>query len=248
MINIGEIVKCRVTAIAPDENKEINCLNVVIDGTDIAGIIPISEIGVTDLPTEIKIRNMARKFMGRMMLGKVIQKDPLILSNTEALAEKRNTIKLEIGQVVEGVVVEIKRNKAIIEYEACIPMIMPSTEYSFLQTINLKYALEHGQKIKVKIIDINEDKITVSHKPFTQDNWKRILKKYRVKGQYLGKVTGLIPSGVFVALEPGLDILCSPYPFFEVEKGDEVAVEITDVNSEIGKIKGMITARALSAI
>jgi ribosomal protein S1 len=47
-----------------------------------------------------------------------------------------------------------------------------------------------------------------------------------------------------VSLEPGLDILCSPYPFFEVKVNDDVAVEIVDINPEQGKMKGFITALA----
>lgn len=72
--------------------------------------------------------------------------------------------------------------------------------------------------------------------------------KYVPKNQYLGTVVNIIREGAFVNLEPGLDMLCSPIPpFIELQKGDEVSVEIRNVNIEAGRIKGVITAKAMTA-
>jgi len=79
---------------------------------------------------------------------------------------------------------------------------------------------------------------------FAPNPWPRYLAKYQTRNQYLARVKSLNKVGIVVSLEPGLDILCAPYPFFDVRVNDDVAVEIVDIDPEHGKMKGFVTALA----
>ncbi len=121
---------------------------------------------------------------------------------------------------------------------------MNADDYGWLKHIDLRTTLNRGNKLKVEVIDVTEEEICVSHKKYAYNPWPKYLEKYNPRNQYLAKVKNVINQGVIVSLEPGLDILCSPLPFFEVKIHDEVAIEIVDINPAAGKMKGLVTAQA----
>lgn len=240
---IGQILTGRVIAVNANEQGETIGLTVSLGSQNC--FIPIEEVLMLSPQDSLDSRKLGRKFIGRNMMIKVINSNPLIVSNKQALEEKREKIKLDVGQEIEGVVISVNSKEAKIEYQNCLIVTLPSDEYNYLKTTNLKYVLEVGTTIKVQVLSINGDEIIVTHKPYVKDNWTELSKKYQLKNQYLGRVVNLIQAGVFVNLEPSIDILCSPYPFFEVKRGDEVIVEITDINPSAGKIRGIITGKAI---
>ncbi len=237
---IGEIIKGRIIAVTQEENQAVFTVRISDKET---AILPISEVGIEKIEGT-NLRTIARKFVGRPVVGKVINTDPLTISNKQAVEEMEKTSKLEAGQEFDGIVIGINETEAKIEYNACLVTIMPQEEMGIMPGTNLKMVLNFGQKLRVEVIDMRDGKYIVSHKKFLQDKqeWQERIDKYQVKGQYLGVVTNFIKNGVFINLEPGIDMLCSPEPdWFEIQRGDEVIVEITDKNS---KIKGIITGKA----
>lgn len=242
-----EIYKGRVVGINVTGNEYLaNALEVELsDGRH--GTIPVDMIGFK-LPNQVTGRRMAKRFLGRTVIVKIVQEDPLILSNQAAVIEQRKAIHLQEGQVIEGIIVGIGTREVKIEYAYCMILVLSDSEYNVAKKTSFHFAgLSFGEKIQVQVISIDDGNVTVSRKPLIKQSWINTASQYQEKGQYLGKVLNFIREGVFVQLEPGLDILCSPYPFFKIEPGDEVTVEIRKVNIETGRIKGMITGRAVSA-
>jgi ribosomal protein S1 len=242
---IGSLVKGRVVAINPSKEGDWTVESLQVElGNGTTGIIPITELDAET--NKDSARHIARRYMGRTLLGKVIQIEPFILSMAQAVKERSQNINLEVDQEIEGIVVWVNRKTAALEYRNCITMMLPSENYGYLRIGNFMDVLKAGDKLQLEIKSINpEGVITVSHKKFANDPWDRIKAKYLINGQYLGKVTKKIPAGIFVNLEPELDVLATPYPFFEVNEGDEVALEITDIEVALGKMKGRITALAM---
>jgi len=241
---LGQIAKGRVVAVNQEENS-VESLNVMLNDGQIA-IVPAEEVNDNVSEEQFGVRRTARRYMGRTIIGKVIEENPIIISHRQAVEEKAKEITLVPGQVIEGIATWITKRQAEIEYNYCVRMTLPANEFGWLKGNDLRALIKPGQKLQVEIKDISEDGIIiVTHKKFEKNPWPEIQKKYHPRGQYLGQVTKKIDSGIFVNLEPGLDVLASPYPFFEVEVGDEVALEITDINPEAGKMKGYITARAM---
>ncbi len=64
-----------------------------------------------------------------------------------------------------------------------------------------------GQKLKVKIIKVDEktNRVSASVKALTEDPYENIEKKYKVGEIYEGEVTKLMDYGAFVNIEPGVE-------------------------------------------
>lgn len=57
-----------------------------------------------------------------------------------------------------------------------------------------------GEKVKAKIIDISNDKVSLSLKTLKKDPWEGIEKKYKKGDVVSGKITKLNPFGAFVQI------------------------------------------------
>lgn len=243
-----KIVTGRVIGVyVEDPNYEAKSLELQLsDGR--FGTIPLSEVGFK-LPNKTTGRRIAKRFLGRTMIAKITQDNPLILSNKAAIEEKRQSLDLQEGQVIEGTIVGISTRELTIEYQSCITLILPASEYSIAKKASLRHSgLTFGDKLQVQIKEIKNNEVIVTRKPLIRQSWVETANKYEPRNQYLGTVVNIIREGAFVNLEPGLDMLCSPLPpFIDLETGDEVSVEIRNVNIEAGRIKGTITAKAMSA-
>jgi small subunit ribosomal protein S1 len=238
---IGEIVTGRVVSVLPAAGF-VNCAgSMKIKLADTTVTMPITELD-GDLTESNNARHIARRYMGRTVIAKVTNTKPLEISIKEAIEEKLEKTTLKVGQEVAGTVVWVNRKHAEIEYNNCLIMVMPSTEYGYLRIGNLADVLKPGEKIAVEVTSITDETVFVSHKKYADNPWPSIQAKYCMRGQYLARVVKVIDIGVFVNLEPGLDVLAAPRPtFFDVKFGDEVALEITDLEPSTGKIKGIIT-------
>ena len=242
-LSIGETISGGVTEI-----KQVNGIpeEIILS----VGGKKKAAIPLTELPEKINgdgqkaVRHLARKYMNRKLIGTIVKTDPLTLSYNNAVKNITTGVKLKVGDEVKATVVWTSKNKAELEYHN-MPLYLNASEFGWLKYVDLRSALNRGQKIQVKVINITEDgKVEVSHKMFAPNPWPRYLAKYQTRNQYLARVKSLNKVGIVVSLEPGLDILCAPYPFFDVRVNDDVAVEIVDIDPEHGKMKGFVTALA----
>ena len=239
---VGEIISGRVTEISQNEGVAENLVLNISENQQ--AIIPITELPEANNRTgQQAMRHLARKYMNRTLMGVVINENPLTLSYQEALKTQTEKINFNIGDEVTAKVVWANKNQAELEYKG-VPLTLYADEYGWLKHVDLRTTLKRGEKLKAEVIEITEDKILVSHKKYAYNPWPKYLEKYSPRNQYLAKVKNVMNVGVVVSLEPGLDILCSPKPFFDVKIHDEVAVEIVDINPAAGKMKGLVTAQA----
>lgn len=240
-LQLGDIVSGRVMAVLPTVDDKPGFLTISLSGNT-EGIVPMDEVSEI-VEADSNASFISRRYMGRNIIAKVVGFNPLTLSIKEAVNERLPEVNVKVGQELTGIVVFCNRGMAEIEYDYCLRMELPASEYGLIRVGDLSKVLGLGQEIQVEVKSIEDDKIIVSHKKFAPDPWPAIQAKYRVRGQYLGRVVKIINSGVFVNLQPGLDVLAAPKPsFFDVFPGDEVALEITDIEPNAGKIKGRITA------
>jgi ribosomal protein S1 len=242
-IAVGETISGVVTEIN-QTNGNPDSIILSIGGKKKA-IIPLTELP-EDMTTggQGAVRHLARKYMNRKLIGTVVNINPLTLSYNEAVKHLTTKITLNVGDEIDATVVWTSKNYAELEYQN-MPLSLSASEFGWLKYVDLRSALNRGQRIKVEVLEVEEDgTVRVSHKKFARNPWPKYQEKYQKRNQYLARVKSLNKVGVVVSLEPGLDILCSPYPFFEVKVNDDVAVEIVDINPEQGKMKGFITAQA----
>src|SRR5207253_1161346 len=103
--------------------------------------------------------------------------------------------------------------------------------------------LEIGQKVQVKVLDIDRDRqrISLGLKQTQTDPWQQVLESYKEGDTVDGKVTKVVTFGAFVEILPGVEGLVHiselaqhhvENPREVVSQGDNVKVLILEVDAE----------------
>ena len=158
--------------------------------------------------------------------------------------------KLNVNDVVEGTVKNVTDFGAFIDLGGADGLLHIS-EMSWGRVENQKKVVKVGDRVKVFVKEINEDKIALSMK-FDEDNpWNNAAEKYAVGTIVTGKVARMTDFGAFVELAPGVDALLhvSQISKEHVEKpsdaltvGQEIEAKIVDFNEEEKKISLSVKA------
>ena len=98
-----------------------------------------------------------------------------------------------------------------------------------------------GDKIKVQVIGIEDDKISLSMKRLESDPWLDVIAKFAVGQEIEVKVTQIMPFGVFVSAADGVDGLIHiselshdhiTDPSTVVAAGDKLKVKVIDLGAD----------------
>lgn len=123
---------------------------------------------------------------------------------------------------------------------------IPLRELSYQRLMDAAGYFQPGQRILVKILDVdrsdrNHIRVTASVKQAGENPYEKALRKYSVGNRYVGTVSMVDVNGVFVALDGGIDCLCSYPKRGRPPRGARVTVRILGVNHETNRIWGAIT-------
>ena len=123
---------------------------------------------------------------------------------------------------------------------------IPLRELSYQRLMDAAGQFQPGQRILVKILDIdrkdrNHIQVRASVKQASENPYEKALRRYTVGDRYVGTVSMVDTNGVFVALDGGIDCLCSYPKRGRPPKGARVTVRILGINNESNRIWGAIT-------
>ena len=157
-----------------------------------------------------------QKMIGEPISVRVIEVDRerrrLILSEKAASTESRQSIKervleeLREGEVYTGRVTSVANFGAFINVNGADGLVHLS-EISWEHIEHPREALEVGQEVKVKVINIDREKkrIGLSIRALLDDPWKERLEKYSVGQLVEGVITRLTKFGAFARLEGDIE-------------------------------------------
>lgn len=106
---------------------------------------------------------------------------------------------------------------------------------------NVSSRLKVGDKVKVKIIGIDGNKISLSMKALVKHPWEVLKEKYHVGDIFEGIVKKVIPAGLIIELTEDYSGLMprSEYSWFanvkfdqEVKEGDTITVKVMAIDDE----------------
>lgn len=167
-------------------------------------------------------------------------------------AEKQKELmeRIHVGDTVEGTVKNVTDFGAFIDLGGADGLLHIS-EMSWGRVENPRKVFNVGDKTKVLIKDIKDDKIALSLKFEDQNPWLNADGKYSVGSVVKGKVARMADFGAFIELEPGVDALLHvsqiskehvDKPSDVLKVGQEVEAKVVDFNSEDHKISLSIKA------
>ncbi len=160
----------------------------------------------------------------------------------------------KVGDVVEGVVEKIDESHALLNLGPVVAFL-PRSEVSHDARLSPLDVLKKRERVKVKITEIDEasSNVVVSLKAMEPDPWQKVAEKYPVGKIVQGTVRSIVPFGLFVNLEPGIDGLVRISEIFWGNKkvdlhkyfkvGQLIQVEVVEVDPQ-GKRIGLSYKRA----
>ncbi len=159
---------------------------------------------------------MDKDILGKTFKFKIIKINKLrygiILSRREAIQKEKEENKdrlwkeLKIGNIYPGNV------KAITDFGAFIDLggadgLLHITDMSWSKISHPSEVVAVGDRIEVMLLNMDKEsgKISLGLKQRFPDPWQEIQNKYSVGAKLKGKVVNILPYGVFVELEKGIE-------------------------------------------
>ena len=176
-----------------------------------------------------------------------------ILVEAKAASQEAVLSKINVGDVIEGVVKNVTDFGAFIDIGG-MDGLLHISEMSWGRVESPKKVFKVGDKVRCFIKDISGTKIALSSKFEDENPWKDADTRFAVGTVVTGKVARMTDFGAFVEIAKGVDALLhvSQISKDHVEKpsdvlktGDEVTAKIVDFNEADKKIS--LSIRALLA-
>lgn len=241
-----------------DETIVVKVLNankggliVKVDG--IQGFIPVSQLSPENYPRVTggdgdKILSKLQDLVDQELEVKVFDvdsnKEKLILSEKakESLKIKENIGNYEVGETVKGEITGLVDFGAFVKFSKDdsepIEGLIHISELDWKIISDPSEIVNIGEKVEAKIIEITDEKISLSLKALKENPWEKIEKKYKKGDKIKGKVSKFNPFGVFVEISPKIQGLVHISEFDnkeEMEKeltiGKEMEFEIVSIDS-----------------
>jgi small subunit ribosomal protein S1 len=177
----------------------------------------------------------------------------IILSHREAMQKAKEEAKekiwqdLKTGSICPGTV------KAITDFGAFVDLggvdgLLYITDMSWSKISHPSEIVALGDKIDVVILNLDKEsgKVSLGLKQRFSDPWNDIETKYNVGSKVKGKIVNILPYGVFVELEKGIEGLIhvseiswtkrvnNPGEMFAI--GDMVEIQVLNIDKESRKI------------
>lgn len=127
-----------------------------------------------------------------------------------------------------------------------LEIYIPLRELSYQRLMDAAAQFQPGQRILVKVLSVdrndrNHIKATASVKQAGENPYEKALRRYSIGNRYVGTVSMVDTNGVFVALDGGIDCLCSYPKRGRPPRGSRVTVRILGINHDSNRIWGAIT-------
>lgn len=221
----------------------------LVDVMEIEGFLPLSLSSFKGIP-EKEIIDKVFKF-------KIIKlnnlRRSLILSRREAIHIEKEEAKekiwqqLQVGKVCSGTV------KAITDFGAFVDLggvdgLLHITDMSWSKISHPSEVVALGDKIEVMVLNLDKEsaKVSLGLKQRFPDPWCDIETKYSIGLKVKGKVVNILPYGIFVELERGIEGLIHVSEVSWTKRitnlgemfaiGDTIEAQIISVDKESRKI------------
>lgn len=180
--------------------------------------------------------------------------DNVVVSHKALIEKKLEGQRLEImnslekGQILEGYVKNMTKFGAFISLGGDIDGLLHITDISWSRVSHPEDIFTIGQKVRVVVIGLNEDKkrISLGMKQLETHPWDTLPESFQVGSTVKGKVTNIADYGIFLEIMPGIEglvhiseISWSQYAYDLSERyktGDEVEASVLLLDRDNHKI------------
>ena len=209
--------------------KEANKGGLLIEWQGIVGFLPASQLKAEHYPRvgdgdKDKILDELKKLVGTRLAVSIITADPkegkLIFSEKGQETKEKEKIvsKYEMGDTVEGTVTGVVDFGVFVKLEEGLEGLVHISEIDWGLVDDPRNFVKVGQKIKAKIIEIKEGKISLSLKQMKSNPWTEAAKKYKKDQPVSGVIIKFNKHGALASIEEGVAGLVHVSEFGSEEK------------------------------
>jgi small subunit ribosomal protein S1 len=238
--------KEKITAEVIEKNP-----NGLIVNLGVKGFVPKSQIEQKFIKEEDLDKYIGKKL--DFIIIKLDEKDNQIVLSHRLIVEKerkslhkKTMINLKVEDIKEGIITNITKFGAFVDIGG-VEGLLHISEITWREMKDATKLLKVGDKIKVKIIDFNQEKnkISLSIKKLSPDPWENIMKRYSIGDEVEGKVITIKDFGAFIEIEEGLNGLLHisemawayvKHPSELIKEGELLKLRILEIEPEKKKI------------
>jgi small subunit ribosomal protein S1 len=191
---------------------EANKGGLMIKINNVIGFLPASQLSNENYPRvgdgdKNKILSLLMQLVGKDIKVRIIGLDKnegkLVVSEkaTKTEEEKKKVSKLQAGDIVSGEISGIVDFGAFVKFNENLEGLVHISELAWKLIDDPRKLFNVGQKVRCKIIGIDDARISLSIKALEKDPWQEVAEKYKVGQKVTGEVTKINPFGAFVQLD-----------------------------------------------
>lgn len=209
--------------------KEANKGGLLMEWQGIVGFLPASQLKGEHYPKvgdgdKDKILEELKKLVGTRLSVSIITADPkegkLIFSEKGPESKEKEKIvsKYEVGDEVDGTVTGVVDFGVFVKLEEGLEGLVHISEIDWGLVEDPKSFVKVGSKIRVKIIEVKEGKISLSIKQLRPNPWTEASKKYKKDMPVTGVIIKFNKHGALASIEEGVAGLVHVSEFGSEEK------------------------------
>ena len=202
----GEVIEAEVL--------KANKGGLMIEVNGIEAFMPVSQLSSSHYPRveggdKQKILQALNKLINKKLKLKIIDLDPKerkLITSEKAAEEKKLKKALEkykTGDIIEGEITGIVDFGAFVKFDDLEGLIHIS-EIDWQIIDDPSEFFKVGDKVKAKIVEIEDDKVSLSTKALKSNPWEKVREKYETDQVIKGKITKFNPFGAFVKLNKNI--------------------------------------------
>lgn len=209
--------------------SEANKGGLIINWQGVVGFLPASQLNADHYPRVMdgdkdRILDELKKLVGGKLAVSIIGATPkdgkLIFSEKSGGGEEREKQvgKYAVGDVLDGEVTGIVDFGAFVKVESGLEGLVHISEIDWGLVEDPRLFFKVGEKVKVKVIEIKEGKISLSVKALKENPWTEAAKKYKKDDMVQGVVIKFNRHGALASIEEGVAGLVHVSEFGSEEK------------------------------
>ncbi len=195
--------------------KEANKGGLILDWQGLSGFLPASQLKAEHYPRvtdgdKDKILDELRKLVGTKLPVMIISATPkegkLIFSEKggDDKEKKELIATYQVGDIVDGEVTGMVDFGVFIKLEEGLEGLVHISEIDWGLVDDPRHFFKVGDKVKVKIIDIKDGKISLSVKQLKENPWQLAAGKYNKGDKVEGVVIKFNKHGALASIEEGI--------------------------------------------
>lgn len=240
-VNEGDLIEGRVV-------KQVKG-GYIVDVQGVEAFLPLSLSSFKGVPTN-EIMTGKYKFQVTKMNK---QRRSLILSRREVVQKEKEVAKAKLWDQLEKGQRRVGTVKGITDFGAFIDLggidgLLHITDMSWSRISHPSEVVAVGSKIEVLILDFDREnsKVSLGLKQIMPNPWNEVAERYPIGSKVKGKVVNIMPYGVFVEIEKGVEGLLhaseiswqkkmvNPQEMYAI--GDIIEVQVISIDKDTKRI------------